>query len=378
MTLLVSRPPFTIFSMTIKQKVLFLEQPNKQVLHRFEQLFECVYYELTTIEQCIMDFQTKLNDIEAIYCGWPGFAPLGGFKGKLVEFAPKSLKIVTTCTIGYDHFDVKAMTTKNIILTNSPSTMAYDAVADLVLYNTIASFRNFKIYEQNFCTDRYTQSGMLTKSLVSAKFDQVKGMAISTPTMGTAYGKACCQRANLSPRNHHVVIVGFGHIGQSIAARLASIGMIIHYVKRNKLSDEEEKQLGFPIIFHKHLSETTSLADLVVIACPGTPATRHMVNDELINNMKKQFRIINVGRGSVVDEVALVHGLKSGKILFAGLDVFEEEPLVHPELLDRQDVVLTPRIGSASTENYNYTAITCLENIETVLLNFDRAITQVN
>lgn len=364
--------------MTIKQKVLFLEAPNKEVLHRFEQLFECIYYEVTTVEQCIHDFQHKFSDIEAIYCGWPGFAPLGGFKGKLIDFAPKNLKIVTTCTIGYDHFDVPAMTARGIVLTNSPSDMAYDAVADLVLYNAIASFRNFKIYEQNFGRDRYTQTGTLTKSLVFGEFDQKAGVAVSTPIMGSSYGKSCCQRANLSPRNHHVVIVGFGNIGQAIAARLSSIGMHIHYVKRNKLSKDEEEKLGFRITFHKTLAETTSFADLVVIACPGTPKTRHMVNDELINSMTKQFRIINVGRGSVVDEVALVNGLKSGKVLFAGLDVFEEEPHVHPELFDRQDVVLTPHIGSASTENFNYTAVNCLENIEAVLFNSDRPLTQVN
>ncbi|KAI5957999.1 hypothetical protein KGF57_002807 [Candida theae] len=363
--------------MTIKQKVLFLEAPNKEVLQHFEQLFECIYYELSTVEQCIHDFQHRFHDIEAIYCGWPGFAPLGGFKGKLIDFAPKNLKIVTTCSIGYDHFDVEAMAAKGIVLTNSPSTMAYDAVAELVLYNTIASFRNFKIYEQNFSKDRYTQTGMLTKSLVAAKFDQEKGVAVSTPLLGSSYGKSCCQRANSSPRNHHAVIVGFGNIGQSIATRLHSVGMIIHYVKRKRLSDEEEQKLGVPITYHKTLSDTTEFADLVVIACPGTPMTRHMVDKKLIDKMAKQFRIINVGRGSVIDEVALVDGLKSGKVLFAGLDVFEEEPHVHPELLDRQDVVLTPHIGSASTENYNFTAINCLENIEAVLLNFDRPLTRV-
>ncbi|KAI5969990.1 SLA1 [Candida margitis] len=362
--------------MTIKQKVLFLEVPNREVLERFEQLFECIYYELTTIEQCIIDFQGRLKNVEGIYCGWAGFAPVGGFRGKLVDFAPRNLKIITTCSIGYDHFDVQALTRKNIILTNSPSTMAYDAVADLVLYNTIASFRNFKIYESNFGKERYSQTGILTNSLISGKFDQGHGVAVTTPVRGIAYGKSCCGRSNLSPRNHHVVIVGFGHIGQAIAARLSSIGMIIHYVKRNKLSEKEERKLGFPITFHQSLSDTTSFADLVVIACPGTPSTQHMVNSDMINSMVKQFRIINVGRGFVIDESALVRGLKSGKVLFAGLDVFEEEPHVHPALLDRQDVVLTPHIGSASTENYNYTAVACLENIEAVLFNFDKTVTR--
>ncbi|KAI5951481.1 hypothetical protein KGF54_004555 [Candida jiufengensis] len=363
--------------MTIKQKVLFLEKPRIEEQNRFETLFDCIYYQVTSIEQCIKDFQTRLIDVEAIYCGWMGFAQLGGFKGKLLNFAPKNLKIMTTCSVGYDHFDVEGLTSKGIVLTNVPSTLAFEAVADLVLYNTIASFRNFKIYEKNF-KNEYSTTNVLRTSLIDGDFDQEEGKAVLEPVYRHSYGESCCGRSNLSPKNHNVVIIGFGNIGKLIGKRLNCIGMNVHYVKRTKLSDAEEKELGYRVTYHSSIEEIKAFADLIVVACPGLPSTRHIINENLINLMEKQFRIINIGRGFCVDETALVKGLKSGKILFAGLDVFENEPSVNPELINRQDVVLSPHIGSATTENYAYTALTSIENIETVLLKFDRPITQVN
>lgn len=117
---------------------------------------------------------------------------------------------------------------------------------------------------------------------------------------------------------------------------------------------------------------------MIIIVRPGTPSTRHLVNQELIDKMEKPFRIINIGRGFVIDEDALVRGLKKGKILFAGLDVFEREPSIHPALVNRQDVVLTPHIGSGIAENYKYTAEVSMENIVTVLFNRNRPLTRVN
>ncbi|KAI5963344.1 uncharacterized protein KGF55_003136 [Candida pseudojiufengensis] len=364
--------------MTIKQKVLFLEKPRIEELKRFETLFECIYYQVTTVEQCVKDFQSKFKDIEAIYCGWMGFSQLGGFRGKLISFAPRNLKIITTCTVGHDHFDTKELTERGIILTNVPSNLAFEAVADMVLYNTIASFRNFKLYELNF-KDEFTTTGVLRSSLIEGKFNKLEGKAEMKPELKGSFGEKCCGRANLSPRNHDVVIVGFGNIGRLIGKRLDLIGMNVHYVKRNKLTDSEEKNLGYNVTYHPTIEDTKEFADLIVIACPGSPSTKHIINSRIIDNMKKPFRIINIGRGSCIDENALIQGLKNGKILFAGLDVFEnEQTTVNPELIGRQDVVLTPHIGSATTENYAHTALTSIENIETVLLNFDRPITNVN
>ncbi|RLV95671.1 putative 2-hydroxyacid dehydrogenase [Spathaspora sp. JA1] len=357
--------------MTIKQKVLLLEKPRKEYLSDFEKKFELIYYELSTLEQVIIDFQSKLKDIVAIYGGWGGFSLLGGFRGKLITFAPKHLQIITTCSIGYDHYDVEAMNERGIILTNVPSTIAFEAVADLVLYNAITSFRNFKIFEKNFDGKFAQHTGMLRTSLVHGKFNQFTGKAVITPTVGNVYADSCCGRELVSPRGNNVVIVGFGHIGKLIADRLSCIGMNIHYVKRKRLSQQEEESLNYKVTYHETLESAKDIADLIVIACPGTPSTRHMIDATFIRNMNKQFRIINIGRGFIIDEQALVDGLRSGKVLFAGLDVFEAEPSVHPDLLDRQDVVLTPHIGSSVTENDRYTATTCLSNIETVLSGYN-------
>ena len=353
--------------MTFKPKVLFLEFPQKHLMKQFEAKFDCILYQISTVEQCIEDFQTKLQDVEAIYSGWAGFAPLGGFRGKLLAFAPKRLKIITTCTIGVDHFDVAGLVSRGIKLTNVPSQLAFEAVADLVLYNAITSFRNFKIYEHNFGGKYYSNTGVLRTSLKHGDFDQKNGKAVMEPVFGGSYGESCCGRANLSPCGHNAVIIGFGNIGQIIGARLAAIGMNIHYIKRNKLTQEEEASLGYKVLFHSCLETTKSIADLIVIACPGTPLTKHMIDKVMINKMEKQFRIINIGRGYVIDEDALVDGLEDGKILFAGLDVFEQEPKVHPRLLNRQDVLLTPHLGSSVWENDQYTAQTCLQNIEIAL-----------
>ncbi|RCK54828.1 hypothetical protein Cantr_03700 [Candida viswanathii] len=364
--------------MTIKQKVLFLERPQVEQLAEFESKFECIYYQLTSLEQTIADFQTKLADIVAIYCGWAGFAPIGGFRGKLLNYAPPSLRIITTCSIGYDVFDAEGLAERGVVLTNVPSPMACEAVADLVLYNTINSFRNIKFYERFAGSDHFNHTGILRTSLLHGKFDQESGTPLVEPLFGSSYGYACCRRENLSPRGHNAVIVGFGNIGELIGARLACIGMNVHYVKRTKLSEAREKELGYKVTYHSSLEETVGFADLIIVACPGSPSTRHLINGELIEKMEKPFRIINIGRGFVIDEDALVEGLKKGKVLFAGLDVFEREPTIHPELVNRQDVVLTPHIGSGIAENYKYTAVVCMENIETVMFGYQKPLTRVN
>ena len=102
--------------MTIKQKVLFLEKPNVDDLKQFEVKFDCIYYTLSTLEQLLIDFRTSLKDIEGIYCGWNGFGVFGGFRGKLLVHAPRHLKIVATCSVGYDAFDIEGLSERNILL----------------------------------------------------------------------------------------------------------------------------------------------------------------------------------------------------------------------------------------------------------------------
>lgn len=361
-----------------QQQVLFVGRINKASVEykNFASNFHCIEYEITTLEQLIIDFGTKLKDIEAIYGNWGGFDIVGGFRGKLLQYCPPNLKIVGTCQLGYDNYDFAGMAERGIILTNVPSPLAYESVADLALYNTILSFRNFKIFEQSI-THNFDNSNLVRNSLVHGIFDQEAGKAFITPKVGVSFADSVCGREIKSPRGNNVVIVGFGSIGKLIGQRLSSIGMKINYVKRTRLSEEEELNLGYKATFYPSIYDC-AFADLVIIACPGTPATKHLFNGKVIEAMEKPFRVINIGRGSVVDENALVKGLKLGKVLFAGLDVFEEEPRIHRELIGRQDVFLTPHVGSSTTDLFNYTANKTMENIKIVLNNLSEEITKVN
>lgn len=359
-------------------KVLFIGTLNK-VLPEYKEFlkkFECIHYETTTAEKLIEDFKTKYHDIEAIYGAWLGVHLLGGFRGKILDNAPSSLKVISICSVGYDGYDGEKMAEKNIILTNVPALGAAEPVAELTLFNALQSFRNFRLFELNFASTKETLA--CRRGLEEAQFDSTVGKVSLRSLDGYSFGNYSVNRGNISPKGHNAVVVGFGKIGYAIAEKLDSIGMNIHYVKRSPLSPQEVKEIPFKVTYHKTLLDTKEIADLVVLACPGTPETRHMVNKELIDAFKNPFRIINVGRGSIVDENALVEGLRSGKILFAGLDVFEDEPKVHPALFDRQDVFLTPHIGASTVENFDFTAIYALKNIENVILEKGNGLSRVN
>nr|BAK09193.1 phenylpyruvate reductase [Wickerhamia fluorescens] len=334
----------------------------------FQTKFECIRYTASSVDQLIKDFSSSLRNIQAIYGNWGGLASFGGFKGKLLEAAPRSLKIIAICQVGYDEFDLAAMKERGIILTNVPTPLAFEAVADLVLYNTLMAFRNFKLYENNM-SPTLNNTNLLRNSLVNGQFDQETGKCIVPPIVGCAFADSVCERENLSPRGHNAVIIGFGRIGKLAAQRLNAIGMNIHYVKRTQCSPEVEQELSFPVTYHKSIEEAGRIADLLVICCPGTPSTKHLINSDTLDKMEKQIRIINIGRGTVIDENALVCGLKSDKVAFAALDVFEEEPFIHPGLIGRQDVHLTPHIGSSTSELFNYTAKQAMQNISTALYN---------
>lgn len=364
----------------MKQKVLIIGDLNT-ALPEYKELtskFECIRYDVPADKaQLIDDLKTKFSDISAIYGAWLGFVLLGGFKDDILAAAPPSLKVISICSVGHDHYDGKGMAQRGIILTNVPLDGAAEPVADLVLFNTLAAFRNFKISSENFVADVDHSVGV-RKMLDSGKFDSATGKPVLADANGYAFGEYVAGRPCLSPRNHHVVIVGFGNIGVTIAKRLAAVGMHIHYVKRNPLAEAEVADLPFAVTYHHSIADASDVADLVVIACPGTPETHHLINADIINKFAKPIRIINIGRGPVVDEKALVDGLELGKVVFAGLDVFENEPLVDPRLYGRQDVMLTPHIGASTVENFDYTAVSAIKNIENVLLEGGEGLSRVN
>ncbi|WPK26072.1 hypothetical protein PUMCH_003417 [Australozyma saopauloensis] len=353
-----------------RKKVLFIGDLNRDLAEyqRFSEKYECIHYSIpATKEEMIEAFKTKFSDIDAIYGAWLGFVPYKGFKGDLLVAAPPSLKVISICSVGHDAYDGNHMKKRGMVLTNVPSNGAAEPVADLVLFNTLAAFRNFTLSTKGLLPE-LNHTVQVRNAQSVAEFSPKTGkLSVLKLQPGYSFGHHIANRPCANPRDHHAVIVGFGNIGRTIAQRLSLIGMHIHYVKRSKLSETEEKELGYPVQYHATLEDAAEVADLVVIACPASPETYRLLNKSAFDKFAKPLRVINIGRGPVIDEQALVDALKEGKVVFAGLDVFENEPAVHPELYGRDDVILTPHIGASTVENFDYTAISAMENIDAVL-----------
>lgn len=228
-----------------------------------------------------------------------------------------SLKVISNIAVGYDNIDIAAATQRGIMVTNTPGVLT-ETTADLAFALLLCSAR--RITE----TDQFLRAG---------KF---KNWQLMQPLMGVDI-----HRKTLG-------IVGMGAIGQAMAKR-ATKGFdmqVIYYSSSRKVNAEKAYEVEFV-----EFDELLSLSDFISIHVPLTAKTKHMFSTPEFKAMKNSAIIINTARGPVVDEAALVEALKNGQIRGAALDVFEEEPKVHPELIKMQEnVVLTPHIGSASIE----------------------------
>jgi glyoxylate reductase len=143
-------------------------------------------------------------------------------------------------------------------------------------------------------------------------------------------------------------IIGMGRIGQAVARRAQAFGLQIHYHNRKPVARHIEESLG--ATHWDSLDQMLARMDIVSVNCPHTPATFHLLNARRLDLMKKDAFIVNTARGEVIDEAALARALKSGQIAGAGLDVFEREPMVSPDLIGLPNVILLPHMGSATIE----------------------------
>jgi lactate dehydrogenase-like 2-hydroxyacid dehydrogenase len=223
------------------------------------------------------------------------------------------LEIVSSFGVGYDHIDANYAREHDIVVTNTPDVLT-EEVADVAMGLLIATLREF------VKADRYLRSGHW----------QTQNFPLSAGSL----------------RDRTVGMVGMGRIGQAIARRLEASRVPVVYHSR-KPAD------GVSYQHYPDLIEMAKAVDTLVVIVPGGAGTAKMVNAEVMKALGSRGVIINVARGSVVDEPALVSALKSGTILAAGLDVFEKEPNVPDELRTMQNVVLLPHIGSASVVTRN-------------------------
>ena len=235
-----------------------------------------------------------------------------------------SLEMVSIMGVGYDGVDVAAALKRNIVVTHTPNVLN-DEVADLAIGLMLSVARRIPQADQYVRSGRWSTEG---------------AMPLARKVSGARLG-----------------IVGLGRIGQAIADRAAAFGMSIAYTARSA-----KPGLSYP--FYASALALAAEVDFLVIITPGGAGTLHMINAEVLKALGPQGYLINVARGSVVDEVALVHALQSGVIAGAGLDVFEKEP--HPlEALRKLDnVVLTPHMASATRETRQAMADLAVANLQ--------------
>ena len=227
---------------------------------------------------------------------------------KLMDALPK-LEIISCFGVGVDGVDLEAARKRGLIVTNTPEVLN-ECVADLALGLTLATIRRISL------GDRYVRAG-----------SWLKGPLPFTHSMG---GKI-------------MGILGYGRIGKAIAKRAEAFGMRIVYHGR-------KPQEGVAYKYYASLTEMARDCDVLMVICPGGAATQHIVNAEVLKALGPEGTLINVARGSVVDEQALVKALADGTLGAAGLDVFESEPKVPEALFAMDQVVLQPHVGSATHE----------------------------
>ena len=228
--------------------------------------------------------------------------------------ACKRLRICANLSVGYNNFDVPAMTQHNVLATNAPDVLT-ETTADFGFALLMAAAR--RVTE----SERYIRAGHWQKWTL----DMFSGMAVHGSTMG---------------------IIGMGRIGQAIAKRGAhGFNMRVIYHNRSRLSTSDEAACKATYVSKQELLQQ---ADHVVLVLPYSKESHHTIGAAELALMKPTATLVNIARGGIIDDAALAKALAAGQIAAAGLDVFEGEPLVHPDLLKATNVVLTPHIGSST------------------------------
>jgi glyoxylate reductase len=249
----------------------------------------------------------------------------------LLDGCPK-LRVVSNVAVGFNNVDVAACSKRGVVVTNTPDVLT-DTTADFAWTLLMATAR--RLVE----ADRYVREGRFTQWEYMLQL----GRDVHGKTLG---------------------VVGFGRIGRAMARRALGFGMRVLYQDAVAADAAMERELNASRV---DLATLLRESDFVSLHTPLIPETRHLMNRETLRAMKKTAYLINAARGPVVDEAALVEALREGWIAGAGLDVFEEEPTVHPGLIGLTNVVLAPHIGSGSLETRLKMATLAVENCLAVL-----------
>ena len=251
---------------------------------------------------------------------------------ELLDAAGPQLRVVSNVAVGYNNIDVDACRARGIVATNTPGVLT-DATADIAMALILMSTRRLAEGERVIRSEQAWQWGMF--------------YMLGTSIQGSRLG-----------------IVGMGQIGAALARRAKAFGMTISYSNRSEIAPDLADELQCERL---SMDELLATSDVVSLHCPYSPATHHLIDAAALAAMQPTAYLINTARGPVVDEQALAHALRTGQIAGAGLDVFENEPDVHPGLLGLDNAVLIPHLGSATIETRTAMATLAATNTLAVL-----------
>lgn len=249
----------------------------------------------------------------------------------LLARLPESLRIIATFSVGTDHIDIPAARARGLVVCNTPGVVT-DATVEIAVLCLLGAAR--RAGEGERIMREGTWSGWAPTYL------------LGTQLTGKRLG-----------------IVGMGRIGQGLARVARALGMNIHYHNRHRLPAALEDGA----VFHDRLDELLPLAQMLSLNCPATAENRHLLNGRTLALLPRGAVVVNTARGDLVDDVALLEALRSGQVAAAGLDVFENEPQVHPAYRTLANVFLLPHLGTATLDTRTRMGMMAVDNIDAVL-----------
>ena len=246
---------------------------------------------------------------------------------KTINRLPESVKILSNFAVGFGNIDLEAAKKKNIIVTNTPEVLT-DATAEIGVLLILGACRRASEGIQGARDGDWKWSA-----------DYLIGKQLTGARLG---------------------ILGMGRIGQKIAKIAKSLGMIVHYHNRSKLSSDKENGS----IYHDNLKSLMEVSDVLSVCCPASKETINLINKETLEYLPKGAVVTNVARGDIVDDEALIDALDRRKVYAVGLDVYKGEPNLNPGYLKHKSAFILPHLGSATKETRTAMANLAIDNLE--------------
>jgi lactate dehydrogenase-like 2-hydroxyacid dehydrogenase len=290
-------------------------------------------------ERLRRDYQPRLNPDDRLHSSDDLIGKAAGvaailpchterFSAEVVARLPESVRIIANFSVGFDHVDLAAAKSRGIVVTNTPEVLS-DATAELTIMLMLGAAR------------RASEGERLVRSRQWR--DWSPSFMVGIQVTGKRLG-----------------IVGMGRVGRVTARRARGFDMAIHYHDLRPLPPDQETGA----IFHPTVEDLLPHCDFLAFHCVATPQTRKMLNADRIALLPDRAIVVNASRGTVIDDEALIAALKSGKVAAAGLDVYNNEPDIHPGYRELSNTFLMPHIGSATRETRDAMGFRALDNLD--------------